>query len=775
MSTKKTLNNHERRIRKLQHKKQSSGGTPGADGADGATGPTGADGADGEGVPVGGTAGQVLEKIDGTDYNTQWADASGGASAIDDLSDVTITTPADGEMLRYNGTLWINNTLAEFNTDLSVYASNPLTAAELGELQNIGSVTITNAQWSFLGAYTWPATDGTADQVLATDGAGTVSWATASGGVSTYLGLTDTPASFSGQALKIPRVNAGETAIEFVDPPANSTYETDMVIIDQQTASAVSQIDFTFDPSLYYEIELFITDLVPATTGQALGLQVSEDGGSTFKSGATDYRTTLYNAQNDTTLSAFGIVASEIRLGNNNVNTAGEGTIIKADISGFKSGDRFNVLGNSSQVASSSSPRYSGTAGLFELNTNEIDAIRLAYVSGNITSGEFILRGRLKTPIPIGAPPAGSGGGGPTVIASTTILQAAATTEIIVDSGVDISDYDEVYFLVDLESDTAATELRGVFRDAGADLGGTTYRNAGHARLTTTTSVAVYANDGTGYFQMGTANGTSNWDIDPGGGYHSRIDIEPVRNSDDSYFFSGNGQYVCNHGTAGGVNTVHGGYFTATAVPEGIRIYTDNSANIFGTVRMIGVKYSASTTSGSGTWAWPAEIDNTKNTGLFAFKGNAFYMIEDTTIKGLAAFAEWNSGHNYSLCIYRMDASNVLDEVTYESAAFLGPASTAYTMHFLTGLNISLTAGHTYCIGLRTTDQGDTFATPLTAEAGGTNDFNYMGFPYDPTWYTPLNFTELVTLAKAAPAISDTFTRTASASHYGIGFKFAIN
>lgn len=34
-------------------------------------------------------------------------------------------------------------------------------------------------------------------------------------GVSTFTSLTDTPASFSGQATKYPRVNAGETALEF--------------------------------------------------------------------------------------------------------------------------------------------------------------------------------------------------------------------------------------------------------------------------------------------------------------------------------------------------------------------------------------------------------------------------------------------------------------------------------------------------------------------------------------------------------------------------------
>lgn len=39
----------------------------------GPTGAAGADGADGVGIPVGGTAGQALTKVDGTDYNTTWS------------------------------------------------------------------------------------------------------------------------------------------------------------------------------------------------------------------------------------------------------------------------------------------------------------------------------------------------------------------------------------------------------------------------------------------------------------------------------------------------------------------------------------------------------------------------------------------------------------------------------------------------------------------------------------------------------------------------------
>ena len=37
------------------------------------------------------------------------------------------------------------------------------------------------------------------------------------GGSSTFIGLTDVPASFTGYALKGVRVNAGETALEFAN------------------------------------------------------------------------------------------------------------------------------------------------------------------------------------------------------------------------------------------------------------------------------------------------------------------------------------------------------------------------------------------------------------------------------------------------------------------------------------------------------------------------------------------------------------------------------
>ena len=59
----------------------------------------------------------------------------------------------------------------------------------------------------------FPTTDGTANQVIKTDGAGNLSFTTVS---ADFLGLSDvTPSTFSGQAGKVVQVNSAETGIEF--------------------------------------------------------------------------------------------------------------------------------------------------------------------------------------------------------------------------------------------------------------------------------------------------------------------------------------------------------------------------------------------------------------------------------------------------------------------------------------------------------------------------------------------------------------------------------
>ena len=89
-------------------------GAPGAQGpagAAGAQGPAGADGAPGaagQGVPVGGTAGQVLTKSSGTDYDAAWdtpSSGGGGFTSFVVISGATVLNTSDnGKFIKWTAT-----------------------------------------------------------------------------------------------------------------------------------------------------------------------------------------------------------------------------------------------------------------------------------------------------------------------------------------------------------------------------------------------------------------------------------------------------------------------------------------------------------------------------------------------------------------------------------------------------------------------------------------------------------------------------------------------
>jgi len=91
-------------------------GSIGVPGPQGPTGPQGPAGAAGQGVPAGGTAGQFLTKIDGTNYNTDWTTINLSAYAVkaNNLSDLTNASTA-----RNNLSLGPTNTVAFRTVNLS--------------------------------------------------------------------------------------------------------------------------------------------------------------------------------------------------------------------------------------------------------------------------------------------------------------------------------------------------------------------------------------------------------------------------------------------------------------------------------------------------------------------------------------------------------------------------------------------------------------------------------------------------------------------------------
>ena len=84
---------------------QGETGPAGPAGATGPQGPAGNDGADGVGVPAGGTTGQVLKKRSNNDYDTEWANESGGGGGgVSDYDQLSNRPQINGVTLTGNKT-----------------------------------------------------------------------------------------------------------------------------------------------------------------------------------------------------------------------------------------------------------------------------------------------------------------------------------------------------------------------------------------------------------------------------------------------------------------------------------------------------------------------------------------------------------------------------------------------------------------------------------------------------------------------------------------------
>ena len=130
-----------------------------------------------------GTNGQMLSTNgSGT---LAWATAS---STVTGLTDTTISSIASGELLKWNGSAWINNTLAEagiapvaspdFTTAVNLLARGELRFQDAAGGQYVGfeapATVSSNVMWVL------PAADGSNGQMLSTNGSGTLAWATVS-------------------------------------------------------------------------------------------------------------------------------------------------------------------------------------------------------------------------------------------------------------------------------------------------------------------------------------------------------------------------------------------------------------------------------------------------------------------------------------------------------------------------------------------------------------------------------------------------------------------
>ena len=125
------------------------------------------------GVPAGGTAGQALTKIDGTDYNTQWSTVSGGGSVTPNFWELT-HSPTGANSFRENGnggspsnngtyTSADANLLATFGNHIQ--AATPATANNNAGIRHAARIFLANTSFynttgKFVSYFGTPATIG---------------------------------------------------------------------------------------------------------------------------------------------------------------------------------------------------------------------------------------------------------------------------------------------------------------------------------------------------------------------------------------------------------------------------------------------------------------------------------------------------------------------------------------------------------------------------------------------------------------------------------------
>lgn len=186
-------------------------------------------------------------------------------------------------------------------------------------------------------------------------------------------------------------VEPGEGMIIRGDGAALSTTgrATGLKLLQTLTASASAALNFTqgFDAS-YDKWLLHLTNFVPSTNNVDLWLRISEDGGGTWKSGATNYvhaRHVSSSAAVATPLGSNG--DSKILLAAGIPNTSGGGgggwfEIMGLSVSGYKYMNwKLLTPNNDGNIYTSQG------GGVYTLDSNAINGLQLSYSSGNIATG----------------------------------------------------------------------------------------------------------------------------------------------------------------------------------------------------------------------------------------------------------------------------------------------------------------------------------------------------------------------------------------------------
>ena len=172
-----------------------------------------------------------------------------------------------------------------------------------------------------------------------------------------------------------------------------------MDLIATATASASASIEFTDLSSAYHKYIIVFENFAPSTDNVWANIRLSKDNGSTFDSGASDYRYNIYYRResgfvsySDSTSDVIRMYSGDADTGNRAGNASNEFACGQINIYNPSATRWTHVDGHYSYLSSSAASGQGRFAGM-RVSASAVDAIQILFSSGNIASGTFKLYG----------------------------------------------------------------------------------------------------------------------------------------------------------------------------------------------------------------------------------------------------------------------------------------------------------------------------------------------------------------------------------------------